>query len=123
MPTKVIPGIKKVAPAGPVKKVPVDTVSAWGSPQEQYTRGCMLLFFHKVVYEHRSAPAVSDVDYDRLERYVEKLEAREDVEAHPQAPTHKRTCPNAADLPAIVQRWLDRYDETGKPPAMPEGLR
>lgn len=123
MPTKVIPGVRKVVPAGPVKRVPVDVVSAWGSPQEQYTRGCMLLFFHKVVYEHRNAPAVSDADYDRLERYVDRLEAREDVVPHPRAPTHKRPCPHAGDLPALVRLWLDRYDATGKPPSMPEGLR
>lgn len=90
--------------------------------QSVYTRGCMLLLFHKVLYEHRAEPCISDAEYDRLERCVERLEASSAVKAHPDAPTGKRPCPHLRDLPRTVLTWLERYDQTGRPPTMLRGV-
>lgn len=90
--------------------------------QERYTRGCMLLLFHKSRYEHYSAPCISDAEFDRLERHVEELEQQKGVKKHPDAPTHKLPCPFVEDLPRTVREWLKRFDRTGVPPAMPKDI-
>ena len=115
---KVKPTLKKVKPGG-LRKVKPDTQSAWGSPQEKYQRGCMLLLFHKSLYEHRGEPCLTDADYDRLERFVEKLEKAKGVKTHPRAPTGKNVTPALEDMPQTIRTWLEIYDETGHPPALP----
>jgi len=115
---KVKPPLKKVKPGG-LRKVKPDTQSAWGSPQEKYQRGCMLLLFHKSLYEHRGEPCLTDADYDRLERFVEKLEKAKGVKTHPRAPTGKNVTPALEDMPQTIRTWLEIYDETGHPPALP----
>lgn len=79
----------------------------------------MLLLFHKSLYEHRGEPCLTDADYDRLERFVERLEKQKGVREHPCAPTGKNTTPELDDMPRTIHVWLDIYDQIGKPPALP----
>ena len=94
--------------------------SAVPGPQEYYVRGCMLLLFHKALYEHHDKPILTDADYDRFERYVEGLEKQEGVRPHPDAPTHKRSCPARKDLPRTVMRWLRMHLADGFVPKLPQ---
>jgi hypothetical protein len=86
----------------------------WGSAQEQYTRLCMVMLFHKALYYKHAKQAIFDHEYDLMERYLIHVGKQPGVERHPEDPAYTVGCPHS--LPRTVKLWVDRFLKDGSIP-------
>lgn len=83
--------------------------SKWGSPQEIYTRFCMVILFHRVLYYEHNCPALTDHHYDLMERYLYHLILQGGILRSIDDPLRNPGCPQV--IPRTVQKWIKRHQD------------
>lgn len=81
--------------------------SKWGSPQEVYTRFCMVILFHRAMYYFYNSPVITDHQYDLMERYLWHLIQQGGVLRSIDDPLRNPGCPQV--LPRTVEKWIERH--------------
>lgn len=77
---------------------------SWGTMQEKYTKACMRMLVYRYLYYVCSYSAISDAEYDDMERKLRKVEEMYPQLAHPKSPTKVVGSDNPLDYPRSV-RW------------------
>lgn len=87
--------------------LPIEQPKKWGSPQEIYTRLCMIILFHRALYYQHNCSVITDYQYDLMERYLWHLIKQGGIFRSVDDPLVNPGCPHI--LPRTVHKWVGQY--------------